>query len=111
MAPTWTEDEERRILRKIDWVLMPILCVTYGVQYYDKFMLGQAVALTSYLDYSICLLSVGSFWSLGGPGHDYRDPLLLFVVNFLSRIYCPALGHPFSSYRGIQSKEWLLAFS
>jgi hypothetical protein len=40
----WTESEEKKILRKIDRALMPILCITYGLQYYDKFMLGQAVS-------------------------------------------------------------------
>lgn len=40
---TWTEKEESQVRRKIDLRLMPILCVTYGLQYYDKAMLSQAV--------------------------------------------------------------------
>lgn len=40
---TWTMEEERRVRRKIDWRLMPVLCLTYGLQYYDKAMLSQAV--------------------------------------------------------------------
>lgn len=47
---TWTEDEEKGVLKKIDRALMPILCITYGLQYYDKSMLGQAVSLTRYPD-------------------------------------------------------------
>lgn len=39
----WTPEEEKKLRRKIDWKLMPILCFTYGLQYYDKAMLGQAV--------------------------------------------------------------------
>ncbi|OJJ81315.1 uncharacterized protein ASPGLDRAFT_177023 [Aspergillus glaucus CBS 516.65] len=39
---TWTEEEEKKLLRRIDWSLMPILCVTYGLQYYDKAMFSQA---------------------------------------------------------------------
>ncbi|KAJ5712615.1 hypothetical protein N7493_009083 [Penicillium malachiteum] len=39
---TWTEEEEKKLLRRIDWRLMPILCVTYGLQYYDKAMYSQA---------------------------------------------------------------------
>ena len=39
----WTEAEEKRLLRRIDWKLMPLLCLTYGLQYYDKAMLSQAV--------------------------------------------------------------------
>ncbi|KAF2820572.1 MFS general substrate transporter [Ophiobolus disseminans] len=39
---TWTEKEETQVRRKIDLRLMPVLCVTYGLQYYDKAMLSQA---------------------------------------------------------------------
>ncbi|CAG8955640.1 hypothetical protein HYFRA_00009594 [Hymenoscyphus fraxineus] len=38
----WTQEEENKLRRKIDYRLMPILCLTYGLQYYDKAMLGQA---------------------------------------------------------------------
>lgn len=41
---SWTEEEERKLKRKIDWRLMPILCMTYGLVYYDKAMLSQAVS-------------------------------------------------------------------
>jgi hypothetical protein len=41
---TWTPEEERSVRRKIDWRLMPVLCATYGLQYYDKAMLSQAVS-------------------------------------------------------------------
>ncbi|KAH8897968.1 allantoate permease [Thozetella sp. PMI_491] len=39
---TWTDAEEKTLRRKVDWRLMPVLCVTYGLQYYDKAMLSQA---------------------------------------------------------------------
>lgn len=44
---TWTEQEEKQLRRKVDWRLMPLLCITYGLQYYDKSMLSQAVSLIS----------------------------------------------------------------
>lgn len=40
---TWTAEEEKKLTRKIDRRLLSILCVTYGLQYYDKAMLSQAV--------------------------------------------------------------------
>lgn len=43
----WSEEEERVLVRKIDWRLLSILCLTYGLQYYDKAMLSQAVSKTS----------------------------------------------------------------
>lgn len=42
----WSEDEEKRLRRRLDWRLMPVLCATYGLQYYDKAMLSQAVCLS-----------------------------------------------------------------
>ncbi len=41
----WTEAEEKKLQRKIDWKLMPVLCLTYTLQYYDKAMISQAVSL------------------------------------------------------------------
>jgi hypothetical protein len=40
---TWTPEEEKRLVRKIDKKLISLLIVTYGLQYYDKAMLSQAV--------------------------------------------------------------------
>lgn len=40
----WTPAEEKALRRKVDWKLMPVMCVTYGLQYYDKAMLSQAVS-------------------------------------------------------------------
>lgn len=40
---SWDDSEEKKLRRKIDWRLMPVLCITYMLQYYDKAMLSQAV--------------------------------------------------------------------
>jgi hypothetical protein len=40
---SWTADEEKKLTKKIDRRLLSILCITYGLQYYDKAMLSQAV--------------------------------------------------------------------
>ncbi|QGI67568.1 hypothetical protein CEK26_011519 [Fusarium fujikuroi] len=36
------EETNRKLLRKIDRKLMPVLCFTYALQYYDKAILSQA---------------------------------------------------------------------
>ena len=41
---TWEEKEEKQLARRIDRKLLPLLCLTYGLQYYDKAMLSQAVS-------------------------------------------------------------------
>lgn len=40
---TWTPEEEKKLCRKIDFKLLPVLCVTYAFLYADKVLLGQAV--------------------------------------------------------------------
>jgi len=44
---TWSAAEEKKVVRHIDRRLMPILILTYGLQYYDKAMLSQAVRSSS----------------------------------------------------------------
>lgn len=39
----WTPEEEKKVVRKIDRKLLFLLILTYGLQYYDKAMLSQAV--------------------------------------------------------------------
>lgn len=34
--------EEKRVLRKVDLILLPILTISYGLQFYDKAVLGSA---------------------------------------------------------------------
>jgi hypothetical protein len=41
----WTAAEEKKLSRKLDWKLLPVLCLTYMLQYYDKAMLSQAVSV------------------------------------------------------------------
>ena len=41
----WTKEEERKVVRKINVRLLTLLTVSYGLQFYDKTMLGQAVRL------------------------------------------------------------------
>ncbi|BGP17937.1 hypothetical protein JCM10213_003945 [Rhodosporidiobolus nylandii] len=33
---------EKRIVRKLDWMLMPVLLVSFGLQYWDKAVMGSA---------------------------------------------------------------------
>ena len=39
---TMTPEEERRLLRKIDLHLMPLLCIVYGLNYLDKTTVSYA---------------------------------------------------------------------
>lgn len=43
----WHEDEEKKLRRRIDKKLLPVLCMTYALLYYDKVMLGHAVRQVS----------------------------------------------------------------
>ncbi|CAI4217817.1 unnamed protein product [Parascedosporium putredinis] len=40
--PEWSAEEEKKLVRKIDRRLLSLLFVSYGLQFYDKAILGQA---------------------------------------------------------------------
>lgn len=74
---TWTEEEEAKLRNKVDWKLMPILCITYGLQYYDKAMLSQAALF-------------GLRTDLGLTGDRYAFSASIFYLGFIIGSY-PAM--------------------
>ncbi|KAF5017614.1 hypothetical protein F66182_10440 [Fusarium sp. NRRL 66182] len=74
----WTDEEEKKLRRKIDWRLMPVLCVTYMLQYYDKAMLSQAALFG--LREDLGLLS----------GDRYAMSAAIFYLGFIVGAY-PAM--------------------
>ncbi|KAH6624054.1 major facilitator superfamily domain-containing protein [Chaetomium sp. MPI-SDFR-AT-0129] len=40
--PVLDEETNKKLLRRIDWRVMPVLCFTYALQFYDKALLSQA---------------------------------------------------------------------
>ncbi|KZT57446.1 putative MFS allantoate transporter [Calocera cornea HHB12733] len=41
-AVSFTPEQERRLLRKIDWHIMPLMCIVYALQFWDKTTLSYA---------------------------------------------------------------------
>ncbi|EXJ74667.1 uncharacterized protein A1O5_01360 [Cladophialophora psammophila CBS 110553] len=75
---TWDEKEEKKVQRKIDRRLLPILCATYGLQYYDKAMLSQAALFGLRTDLN---LEVGNRYSFSAA---------IFYLGFIVGAY-PAI--------------------
>lgn len=48
LAGSYTEEEEKRVLRKIDYTILPMMCFIFFLQYLDKQTL-------SYASVSFCL--------------------------------------------------------
>ncbi|KAL3484733.1 major facilitator superfamily domain-containing protein [Aspergillus germanicus] len=42
----FTDEESKRVARKLDWHLLPCMCVFYGLNYVDKVIMGWAVLFT-----------------------------------------------------------------
>ncbi|TLD31823.1 hypothetical protein E2P81_ATG07313 [Venturia nashicola] len=72
---TWEDAEEKRLRRKLDWKLMPILCITYGLQYYDKAMLSQAALFGLRVDLDLM------------KGSRYSYTAAIFYLGFILGTY------------------------
>ncbi|KAJ4374052.1 hypothetical protein N0V83_002791 [Neocucurbitaria cava] len=75
---TWTDKEESQVRRTIDWRLMPVLCITYGLQYYDKAMLSQAALFGLRTDLQLL------------KGNRYSFSAAIFYLGFIVGAY-PAM--------------------
>lgn len=96
---TWTAEEEKKLTRKIDRRLLSILCITYGLQYYDKAMLSQAVSWNGGLAPLIprTNFDVGFIWTQNRPRSQRRLEVLDVCCHLLSGFYmrrlsCHCLG-------------------
>ncbi|KAL4898284.1 major facilitator superfamily domain-containing protein [Aspergillus ambiguus] len=74
----WTEAEERKVKHKIDRRLLPMLCLTYGLQYYDKSMLSQAALFGLREDLDLMI------------GNRYSFCAAIFYLGFIVGAY-PAM--------------------
>ncbi|KAK5128254.1 hypothetical protein LTR85_002921 [Meristemomyces frigidus] len=75
---SWTVQEEKKLVRKIDRRLLSILCCTYGLQYYDKAMLSQAALFGLRTDLE---LEIGNRYSMSAA---------IFYLGFICGAY-PAI--------------------
>ncbi|KAF2199486.1 MFS transporter [Delitschia confertaspora ATCC 74209] len=75
---TWTPEEEKKVVHRIDRRLLPLLCITYGLQYYDKAMLSQAALFGLRTDLEL------------GIGNRYSFSASIFYLGFIVGSY-PAM--------------------
>ncbi|EFW99654.1 major facilitator superfamily transporter allantoate [Grosmannia clavigera kw1407] len=66
-----TAAEERRLVRKIDWHLMPLLCVVYGLNFLDKTTVSYASVM-------------GLRKDIGLVGQDYAWVASMFYFGYLA---------------------------
>ncbi|GAB7364261.1 hypothetical protein MBLNU230_g4809t1 [Neophaeotheca triangularis] len=71
----WDEREEDKLRRRLDWKLMPVLCMTYGTQYYDKAMLSQAALFGIREDLGLL------------TGNRYSMTAAIFYLGFICGAY------------------------
>ncbi|KAH8687311.1 major facilitator superfamily domain-containing protein [Tricladium varicosporioides] len=95
-------EEEKRLVRKIDRNLLPILIIAYGLQYLDKTSLSYAAILD--LRKSLHLV-----------GQEYSWTSSIFYIGYLAACYPISLGfvkYPLGKYISIIIVIWgaILAF-
>ncbi|KAL4821219.1 major facilitator superfamily domain-containing protein [Aspergillus spinulosporus] len=74
-AESWQPSDEKRLVRKVDWRLLPLLCLTYGLQYYDKAMLSQAALFGLREDLDLLI------------GNRYAMSAAIFYLGFIVGAY------------------------
>ncbi|KEF54825.1 uncharacterized protein A1O9_09267 [Exophiala aquamarina CBS 119918] len=70
----WTAQEEKKVRTKIDRRLLPILVVTYALQYYDKTMISQAALFGLRKDLEL-------------TGNRYSMASAIFFLGFICGAY------------------------
>ena len=81
-------ETNRKLLRKIDWRLMPVLCFTYAIQYYDKGLLGQAAIFGMKTDLGLT------------QGYAFSWVSLIFYFGHIAGMYpCSLLAQRFHPKR------------
>ncbi|KAJ5128113.1 hypothetical protein N7448_008892 [Penicillium atrosanguineum] len=66
---------EKTLLRKIDWAVMPLMCATYALQYYDKAIIGHAAVFGLKTDLNLT------------KGLQYSNTTMVFYCGFLLGCY------------------------
>ncbi|PNS15701.1 High-affinity nicotinic acid transporter [Sphaceloma murrayae] len=69
-VPEMTPQDEKRLVRKIDWMIMPLMWTCYVLQYLDKTLINYAAVMGLYEDANITT-------------NQFSDLALIFYVSFL----------------------------
>ncbi|KAF2197459.1 membrane transporter [Delitschia confertaspora ATCC 74209] len=78
-----TEETRKKLLRKIDWHLMPIMCLVYGLNYLDKTTLSYASVMGLRLPPSENKLRSG----INLDGHQYSWLGSMFYFGYIAWEY------------------------
>ncbi|KIW19436.1 hypothetical protein PV08_00008 [Exophiala spinifera] len=70
----WTQDEEKRLVRKIDRRLLVILTITFAIQFYDKYMLSHAAIFGLIADLKL-------------TGNRYSWSASIFYLGYIVGVY------------------------
>ena len=74
------EELKTRLLRKIDWHIMPMMCIVYGLNYLDKTTLSYASVMGLETDLNLTKSNyqwLGSIFYIGYLGFEYPTSRLL----------------------------------
>ncbi|KAJ6142194.1 hypothetical protein N7497_011293 [Penicillium chrysogenum] len=93
---TLAPEDEKKLIRKIDWHLMPILITSYGLQYLDKTSLAYSAILGLREDLSLV-------------GQQYSWSSSIFYIGYLVASYPISLGFirfPLGKYLSVLIFLW-----
>ncbi|KAH8811007.1 major facilitator superfamily domain-containing protein [Xylogone sp. PMI_703] len=108
-ADTIDYEAERRLVRKLDFWIVPLMMVTYTLQSYDKGIMSAATQFGFNTD--LGLTTVIGYKSDGTPitdNHKYSDAAMMFYIGYLCGTYpMMYLSQRFSTSRVLSSAVFL----
>ncbi|KAF4439158.1 transporter [Fusarium acutatum] len=81
---SWTPEEEKRLVKKIDRRILVIVVITFGVQFYDKYLFSHAALFGMRKDLH---LSIGNRYSMAGSIFYLGYILGAYPATFLAQRY------------------------
>jgi len=95
-AAAMTPEDEKRLVRKIDWMIVPLMWACYFLQYLDKTLINYAAVMGLYVDANITT-------------KQFSDLALIFYISYLVLEFPHGYGMqrlPTARYLGAMVTLW-----